>query len=124
MSSFQPILIEIYRQGTGPEPPSSLGELGATLWRAILSERRLTSRAELTILEHACQAHDRAESLRQQIVTSGELIETAQIGCFKANPLLMVELHARALCARLLDKLVPAEDKRGPGRPPNMRPSF
>jgi hypothetical protein len=61
--------------------------------------------------------------LRQQIVTSGELIETLT-GGIKANPLLMVELQARALCARLLDKLVPAEDKRGPGRPPNQRPSF
>jgi phage terminase small subunit len=98
MNPFKPVPIEIYRQGTAPEPPSSLGELGATLWRAILSQRRLTSRAELTILEHACQAHDRAESLRQQISTSGELIETPT-GAIKANPLLMVELQACAVRA-------------------------
>ena len=58
-----------------------------TLWREILSDRRLTSRPEPTILEHACQAHERAESLRQQILTAGELIET-QTGGIKANPLL------------------------------------
>jgi phage terminase small subunit len=124
MNQFKPVPIEIYRQGTAPEAPSSLSELGASLWRQILSERRLTSRAELTILEHACAAHARAESLRQQILTTGDLIETAQIGSFKANPLLVVELQARALCARLLDRLIPAEDKRAPGRPPNQRPSF
>ena len=123
MNSFNPVPIEIYRQGTAPDPPPSLNDLGASLWRAILSQRRLTNHAELTILEHACQAHERAESLRQQIRTSGELIETLT-GGIKANPLLMVELQARALCARLLDKLVPADDKRGPGRPPNQRPSF
>jgi hypothetical protein len=36
----------------------------------------------------------------------------------------MVELQTRALCARLLDKLIPDEDKREPGRPPNQRPRF
>jgi hypothetical protein len=100
MNSFEPVPFEIRRQGSASDPPSSLGELGATLWREILSDRRLTSRPELTILEHACQAHDRAESLRQQILISGELIETLT-GSIKANPLLMLEnCQARALCAR------------------------
>jgi hypothetical protein len=58
-----------------------------TLWREILSDRRLTSRPKLTILEHARQAHDRAKSPAQQILTAGELIET-QTGGIKANPLL------------------------------------
>jgi hypothetical protein len=56
-------------------------------------------------------------------LTAGELIET-QTGGINANPLLMVELQARALCARLLDKLVPDESKCGPGRPPNLRPGY
>jgi hypothetical protein len=99
MNSVEPVPFLIRRQRTVPEPPCSLGELGATLWREILSDRRLTSRPEPTILEHACQAHERAESLRQQILTAGELIET-QTGGIKASPLLMVELQARALYAR------------------------
>jgi len=41
MNSFEPVPFVIRRQRTAPEPPSSLGELGATLWR--LSDWRLTS---------------------------------------------------------------------------------
>jgi hypothetical protein len=36
----------------------------------------------------------------------------------------MIEVQCRALCSRLLDKLIPAEDKRGPSRPPGRKPSF
>ena len=62
MNSAEPVPFVIRRQGTVPEPPCSRRELGATLWREILSDRRLTSRPELTILEHARQALDRAKS--------------------------------------------------------------
>jgi hypothetical protein len=123
MSAFQPIAIEIVRQGSVPDAPESLDVHGATLWRAILAQRCLTSPAELTILEHACQCHGRAESLRRLIAVHGELIETAD-GNSKVNGLLTVELQCRALCSRLLGKLVGPEDKPRMGRPPGQKPSF
>ena len=50
MNSFEPVPFVIRRQRTAPEPPSSLGELGATLCR--VSDRRLTSRPELFELDN------------------------------------------------------------------------
>ena len=65
---------------------------------------------------------ERAESLRRLIAVDGELIETGT-GGIKANPLIMAELQARALCARLMGKLnLNNEPKRPPGRPPNGKP--
>ena len=117
--SLKPIPFEVYRQGTAPEPPATLGVLGSNLWRQILTENDIPDTARLTILEQACAMLDRAENLRRQIAVEGELIET-HTGGIKANPLLMCELQARALVARLLGKLsLSNEPKRGPGRPPN-----
>ena len=71
------------------------------------------------ILQQAAFALDRAESLRRQFAISGEEIETGN-GSTKANPLIMAELTARSLVARLMDKLnLGDEPKRRPGRPPN-----
>jgi phage terminase small subunit len=122
MNVFNPPPITIIRQGSVPEPPATFDDVAATLWRAILAQRRLTNQVELTILENACQCYSRAEGLRRIIAVEGETV-TTETG-FKANPLLMVELQARALCSRLLDRLIPAADKRNPGRPAGQRPSF
>jgi hypothetical protein len=120
--AFKPIPFEIYRQGTAPEPPETLGVLGSNLWRQIVTENDIPDTARLTILEQACAMLDRTENLRRQIAVEGELIET-HTGGIKANPLLMCELQARALVARLLGKLnLSNEPKRGPGRPPNSKP--
>jgi hypothetical protein len=71
------------------------------------------------ILEQACAAYERAESLRRQFMVNGELIK-AHTGGIKANPLLMCELQARSLVARSLGKLnLSDEPKRCAGRPPN-----
>jgi phage terminase small subunit len=117
MTFFEPAPFTIVREGATPEPPETLDNRGATLWREVLISRRITSRVELIVLEHACQCHSRAESLRQQIVAHGELIITEH-GAVKANPLLMVEVQCRALCSRLLSKLRAPEEKPRMGRPP------
>jgi phage terminase small subunit len=123
MNAFEPASFVIVREGSAPDAPPTLDERGATLWREVLTSRRITSAAELTILEHACQCHSRAETLRQEIETHGELIVT-ETGAVKANPLLMVEVSCRALCSRLLGKLRSPEDKPRMGRPPGQKPSF
>src|SRR5262245_60322128 len=123
MNATEPVPFIIRRQGEAAPAPETLDVVAATLWREVLSSRRITSAAELTILEHACQCHSRAEALRRLIAIEGELLVTDRGGT-KANPLLMVEVQCRALCARLLDKLIPAEDRRGPGRPAGQRPSY
>jgi phage terminase small subunit len=123
MNAFDPVVpFTIVRQGSAPEPPPTLDDVASTLWRSILTQRRFTNTAELAILENACQAYSRAEGLRRIIAIEGETV-TTETG-FKANPLMMVELQARALCTRLLDRLIPAEDKRGRGRPSNEKLSF
>jgi hypothetical protein len=70
-------------------------------------------------LEQACAALDRANSLRQQIAATGEVIPLAG-GGMNGNPLIVAELAARGLVARLLGRLgvLDSETKRGPGRPP------
>jgi hypothetical protein len=124
MTVFQPTPFVIVREGAAPDLPATFDEAAANLWRAVLASRRITSAAELTILEHACSCHSRAESLRRLIAVEGELIQTAD-GNAKVNGLLMVELQCRALCARLLDKLrAPADRPTRMGRPPNQKPSF
>jgi hypothetical protein len=116
--ALKPIPFEIFRQGTAPDPPETLGIHGSKLWRDVLAESDINDTPRLTILEQACFAYERAESLRREITINGELIET-HTGGIKANPLLMCELQSRALVARLLGRLkLDNEPKRGPGRPP------
>jgi hypothetical protein len=119
MTIQKPIPFVVYRQGTGPEPPAELGVHGSKLWRDTLSEFDISDAPRLMILEQAGFALDRANSLRRQIAVSGEEVETGN-GSTKANPLIMAELQARGLVARLLGRLnLNNEPKRGPGRPPN-----
>jgi hypothetical protein len=121
MAAKNPIPFEIYRAGTAPDPPPSLGEHGQKLWHDILGEYDISGAPDLTILEQACACCDRAETLRAQIEREGESIATAG-GSTKANPLIALELQARALLARLLGRLdLSDEPRRGPGRPANRR---
>ena len=84
----------------------------APLWRDILAEWHIPDAALLAVLEQASQGYDRAESLRRQIQVAGELIETSG-GAVKANPLIMAELQARSLVARLLGSLGCRECRHG-----------
>ena len=119
MTAQKPIPIAACRPGTTPDPPETLGVTGSKLWRDVLEEWTLDDAAGLAVLEQAAQAYDRAESLRRQIQITGEVVETGN-GGMKANPLIMCEIAARSLVARLLGRLgvLDREDKRGPGRPP------
>jgi hypothetical protein len=102
--------------GNPPEPPPDLGAAGAKLWRDIAREWNVDGAAPETVLLHACQCADRVESLRLQILAEGELIKTPH--GVKANPLIVLELQARALGVRLLGRLgVLDGEKRRPGRP-------
>jgi phage terminase small subunit len=122
MTVFDPPQISIIRQGSIPQAPATLDEVAANLWREILTDRRLTNRAELTILEMAAQAYSRAERLRVLIETEGEMIDTGT-GSSKPNGCIALELTARALCSRLLGKLRAPEDRPKMGRPANRKPS-
>jgi phage terminase small subunit len=121
MAAEKPVPLFAYRPTVPPEPPTELGLAGSKLWRDILKEWVISDAAPLAVLEQACEAYDRAESLRREIQVSGELIETAGGGT-KANPLLAIELQARSLTARLLGRLdlLDTGPKRGPGRPPKV----
>lgn len=106
--------------GKPPEPPQELGATGAELWRSIAREWHVDGAAAETVLLHACLCADRAESLRLQILTDSELIKTPH-GTTKANPLIVLELQARALAVRLLGRLgVLDSEKKRPGRPPKL----
>jgi hypothetical protein len=62
---------------------------------------------------------DRAESLRLRVLADGELIASPQGS--KANPLIALELQARALGMRLLGRLgILDGEKRRPGRPAKL----
>jgi len=122
MSANKPSSVVVHLPSTAPEPPPELGVFGGKLWRDILAEWHIPDAPSLAVLEQASQAYDRAESLRRQILVAGELIETKG-GGVKANPLIMAELQARAVVARLLGRLGVLdtdEPKRGPGRPPKL----
>jgi hypothetical protein len=98
----------------------TVGDHGAKLWRTILSELDIADAPRLAILEQICAAYDRAESLRRVIDIEGELV-VSDAGGHKANPLIMCELQARSLVARLMEGLRRSNEKqqRGPGRPSN-----
>jgi len=119
MNAFEPKPFAIVRETEPPGPPPTLDATGAALWCAVLARRRFTAPDLLAVLEHACASHQRAEQLRQIISIEGAMLATGDDG-LKANPLLSHELQCRSLAARLLCKLLPAEDRPlRMGRPTN-----
>jgi hypothetical protein len=121
MAAEKPIPLVAYQSGPAPEPPAELGVYGSKLWRDVLAEWDISDAASLAVLEQAAQAYDTAERLRRQIQVSGDEIALPG-GSMKANPLIMVEIAARSLVARLLGRLdvLDTGPKRGPGRPPKL----
>jgi hypothetical protein len=99
-----PLRLVAFSSSVPPEPPPELGSFGAELWRSIVHEWNVEGSGAQAILLQACQAADRAETMRQQIEDSGELVAAGRNG-HKANPLIMPEIAARALVARLLARL-------------------
>jgi hypothetical protein len=95
-------------------PPDHLGTGGARLWRAITEEWIIDGAGERAVLEQACAALDRADTLAARIEAAGPLV--------KISTLIGGELAARGLLVRLLSRLGVlggGEPKRErPGRPP------
>ncbi|WP_027556618.1 P27 family phage terminase small subunit [Bradyrhizobium sp. Cp5.3] len=120
MAAEKPIPLVTYRPGITPEPPPQLDVIASELWRSILAEWDVPDRAGRALLEQACAAYGMAERLRRQIAVDGDMIETGNGVGMKLNPMIMAEIAARGLCARLLRRLgvLDTEPKRGPGRPP------
>jgi hypothetical protein len=78
---------------------------------------RITDIGGLELLCLACQALDRAESLREAIDRDGTMLRT-KTGDLRSNPLLRDELANRAFCAKTLDRLgLNAENIKPEGRP-------
>jgi len=116
-----PVPLFTFLTGNPPEPPPELGAFGAELWRSIVREWKSTAPehkrccyklAKLPIVRKACAGKSRplASSSRRP----GAAI--------KANPLIMLEIAARALVARLLGRLgvLDSGEKDALGRPPKL----
>jgi len=98
-------------------PPCALGKVGQSLWNRVLGDYDINDAAGVELLAQACQAADRAESLRRQIDETGEVIHTRS--GLRDNPLLKHEVASRAFVTRTLCRLgLNSEPLRAPGRPP------
>jgi phage terminase small subunit len=100
------------------EPPATLGEPGRNLWRRVMTEYQIEDAGGLAMLEQCCAALDRAERLRVEIESDGEVIRTR--GTVKDHPALKHELAARSFVCRTLSRLgLDVEPVRSSsGRPP------
>jgi hypothetical protein len=88
---------------TFTDPPPTLREPGATLWRSIMTEYGITDSGGRAILELACASADRAAECAAIIAEQGAVISTKH--GLKDHPLLRHETAARALVGRLLTRL-------------------
>lgn len=106
-------------EGTRPEPPAGLGSHGVALWRTITAEYVIDDAPGLEILRGACEAIDRAETAKAEVLRDGMTVTNAT-GSLRPHPALAVEHSFRGLALRHLTSLgVNAEPKRDrPGRPP------
>lgn len=107
-----------FKAAAGPTPPRPLGEHGLQLWNAVHAETIIDDIAGIEFLYQACAALDLAENAAAEIKQRGLLIESAN-GALRDNPAAKIELSARALCVRTLQKLgLGLEEVKAIGRPP------
>jgi hypothetical protein len=92
-------MTKIVALSTPPQPPSSLAEHGAKLWRSILKQYRIEDAGGLAILEQACIARDRSTSYAATIKRDGAMIRG------KPHALLRHEREERLAEVRLLQRL-------------------
>jgi hypothetical protein len=88
---------------TASQPPRTLGDPGLSLWNRIMSEYRIEDCGGLEMLAQACQALDRAETLRSEIERDGEVLRLQ--GTVRDHPALKHELANRAFVVRTLVRL-------------------
>jgi hypothetical protein len=88
---------------TASQPPRTLGDPGLSLWNRIMSEYRIEDCGGLEILAQACQALDRAETLRSEIERDGDVLRLQ--GTVRDHPALKHELANRAFVVRTLVRL-------------------
>jgi hypothetical protein len=113
----KPPLTLVREVETTLDPPRSLGKPGRSLWDRIMREYAIRDAGGIELLLLACEATDRAASLRDQIDRDGELIPTRS--GLKEHPGLKAELANRAFVSRTLKRLgLDVEPVRpGVGRP-------
>ena len=107
------------RPGTALELPSTLGDAGAKLWRAVTSEFSFPDSAGRALLLQACEMEDRAQQLKAEIDADGPVIRTRS-GTVKVHPAILAEANCRSFITKIFTKLgLLYEPVRStPGRPP------
>ena len=102
---------------TIPTPPRPLSVHGQRLWQAIQLEFDIVDTASCELLCLACQALDRAESLRETIDRDGDVLQTESGP--RPHPALKDELNNRVYVRQTLRALglVYEPTRSGPGRP-------
>jgi Phage terminase, small subunit len=101
--SQEPLTIVSGSAPTLADPPATLREAGATLWRSIMAEYAVSDSGGRAILEQACASADRAAECASIIAEQGAVISTKH--GLKDHPLLRHETAARGLVGRLLTRL-------------------
>jgi hypothetical protein len=102
---------------SGLDPPRPLGRYGLAFWHRVQSEYVVADAGGVELLCLSAEALDRAETCRAQIERDGLTVPTRD-GGMKDHPLLKHEIAARALCARLIQRLgLDVEPVRAIGRP-------
>jgi hypothetical protein len=116
--SKKPALTLIKPGSSSPDPPRKLGDAGLALWRRVNSEYCIDDAAGVEMLAQACTALDRAEALRGEIETDGEVIRSR--GQIRDHPALKHELAARSFVVRTLARMGLSFEplRSSPGRPP------
>lgn len=75
-------------------PPRHLSAAAKRLWSRLRDDFTLDDEAALLLLRQLCEASDRANEARRQILADGMLVAD-RFGQQKAHPLLAVERDAR-----------------------------
>ena len=101
------------------QPTRPLGQHGQTLWNNVMRDYDVSDVGGRELLLLACEATDRASSLREKINRDGEFLQLRN-GALKPHPGLKMELASQAFVAKTLRVLgLNVEPARpGPGRPP------
>jgi|SRR6516165_2809421 hypothetical protein len=102
--------------GDLPQPPQKLGEAGLSLWRRIQAEYQIVDVGSVELLVQACLAADRLAEVGAAIEHTG--VSVIVRGVPRENPLLKVELAARAFIVKTLRALgIVDESIQAIGRP-------